>query len=565
MKKIFVLAAVLVALTFGLSIGDLQVHKAQYLGNPRIKIAPQTTWHNYNGRGPQALSQPAVFLDSSANQNGIYVSRVNGTSANGNLIVGKVIRQMVPGSGWLENFTWTNGGNPAGTFTADPNVNSANYGRYPWSNFDVPDFYGFITASQVIGGAFAQPLYCRNSGGYGTGLWDTSVDIRPSGESYQNASGLWVNAVLPYSICVPMEATSTGIPLMSEVIDTLGNVVSDIQTVFDQYGGTVDCRNGKVAAFGGGPTDGMNLKTSIDGGVTYVPDSMGIWAFGSDSGWFEWQTVILQDASVGVLLTMDDVAAGHSWTAHNTPHGTLQFFMKNQPFPNKVTIFAPTMDQACTFPMISRKDDNTLVATFMYVESGWDTVAWAVGGTYWDIGESHSTDGGLTWSAVRNLTNTPTVSECCVQTAKHVGGDNKLNMTYGTAAVASDPVDIYWNVEFMAGAQETYNWYLRDSVATGVELQPSTAKLPASFELSAPRPNPVSGSTAIQYALPVAGNVTLSVYNAAGQLVKTLVSGRQEAGLHTTQWNAKGVPSGVYFGRLNAGSFTKTRTMVVVR
>jgi len=563
MKKAFVLAMGLLALSWSLSWGDLQVHKARYLGNPRINPSTEPAWHNSNGRGPAAFPGTAVLLDSSANPNGIYVSRINGTSSNGDLIVGKVLRHIVPGTGYLENFTWTNGGNPPEIFTQDPNINGTNYGRFPWSQFDAPETYGFVTAAQVISGAFAQPIYIRNSGGYGSGLWDAPQDLRPSGESYQNACGLWASDISPYRICVTMEATSGSIPLMSEVIDPLGNIVSDIQTVFDQYGGTADCRHGKLACFGGGPTDGMNIKTSTDAGVTWVPDSMGIWALSADSGWWEYQTVVLQDGSVGVLVTMDSI--GHMWYGHNTPHGALQFFMKNRPFPNKVTVFHPTMDQACTFPMLSRKDDNTLVALFMYKESGWDSIAWSTGQTFWDLGESHSTDGGVTWSAVRNITHTDSVSECCPQLARHIGSNDKLHITYGTRANPSDPPDILYGQ-----AGEIYNWYLRDSLALGVEAQQPEEPRVISYDLGPVSPNPMRGLGTIAYQLPKPGRATLVVYNSLGQRVRTLLDGIEPAGRFTKVWDGgdesgSEVPAGVYFLRLQAGQAERIGKFVVVR
>jgi len=86
-----------------------------------------------------------------------------------------------------------------------------------------------------------------------------------------------------------------------------------------------------------------------------------------------------------------------------------------------------------------------------------------------------------------------------------------------------------------------------------------------SFELQAARPNPFSQGTTIQYALPSAGEANLSVYNAAGQLVKALVSGHHQAGVHTVQWDASKVTPGVYFCRLSAGGFSRTRQVVVLR
>jgi hypothetical protein len=77
-------------------------------------------------------------------------------------------------------------------------------------------------------------------------------------------------------------------------------------------------------------------------------------------------------------------------------------------------------------------------------------------------------------------------------------------------------------------------------------------------------PNPFNRSTLISCSLPQAAHVTLSIYDISGRLVETLVNETQQSGMHQVQWNRKANPSGVYFYRLNAGSFTTTKKMVVV-
>jgi flagellar hook assembly protein FlgD len=64
--------------------------------------------------------------------------------------------------------------------------------------------------------------------------------------------------------------------------------------------------------------------------------------------------------------------------------------------------------------------------------------------------------------------------------------------------------------------------------------------------------------------------VTLEIYNVLGQRVRTLVRKKQERGLHRVSWNGENrygtrVGSGVYFCRIEAGRFTATQKMVLVR
>ena len=85
------------------------------------------------------------------------------------------------------------------------------------------------------------------------------------------------------------------------------------------------------------------------------------------------------------------------------------------------------------------------------------------------------------------------------------------------------------------------------------------------FSLLQNSPNPFGQSTIISYSLPVATNATLSVYDATGSLVETLVAGRQGPGVLQARWDARGHTDGIYFYRLQAGNLTDTRKMVLVR
>ncbi len=102
----------------------------------------------------------------------------------------------------------------------------------------------------------------------------------------------------------------------------------------------------------------------------------------------------------------------------------------------------------------------------------------------------------------------------------------------------------------------------------GVEDEPNGIK-PAKFELEQNYPNPFNPSTVIKYQLPNDGFVNLSVYNSLGQRVKVLVNETQRAGYYTVNFNASsvagGLPSGIYFYTLNAGNFTSTKKMILVK
>jgi hypothetical protein len=65
--------------------------------------------------------------------------------------------------------------------------------------------------------------------------------------------------------------------------------------------------------------------------------------------------------------------------------------------------------------------------------------------------------------------------------------------------------------------------------------------------------------------LAVGSDVDLSIYNVLGQKVATLVSGKQKAGLHTVEWDAGGLASGVYYYRLVAGEYVDCKKLVLMK
>jgi len=89
--------------------------------------------------------------------------------------------------------------------------------------------------------------------------------------------------------------------------------------------------------------------------------------------------------------------------------------------------------------------------------------------------------------------------------------------------------------------------------------------VPASFSLAQNYPNPFNPGTTIRYALPEKSHVTLSVFNALGQHVVTLLEETQGAGFHEVKFDGSGLPSGAYFYRVQAGGFSGTKKGLLIR
>ncbi len=100
------------------------------------------------------------------------------------------------------------------------------------------------------------------------------------------------------------------------------------------------------------------------------------------------------------------------------------------------------------------------------------------------------------------------------------------------------------------------------SIITGIKTLPG---LPTAYTLSQNYPNPFNPSTSIDFTIPKESQVVLKIYNMLGQVVATLVNKDMRAGSYTYQFNANYLASGVYIYRLQAGDYTFTRKMTLLK
>ncbi len=129
---------------------------------------------------------------------------------------------------------------------------------------------------------------------------------------------------------------------------------------------------------------------------------------------------------------------------------------------------------------------------------------------------------------------------------------------------ADEYVFVNYSTKFDVWSGDAYVWVLEVQPQTGIEDE--LINSPNGFILRQNYPNPFNPSTSIQYAINSTQFVTLKVYDALGNEVATLVNEEKEEGVYQVEFSVKdGSASSVYFYRLQAGSFSETKKMILMK
>jgi beta-glucanase (GH16 family) len=114
-----------------------------------------------------------------------------------------------------------------------------------------------------------------------------------------------------------------------------------------------------------------------------------------------------------------------------------------------------------------------------------------------------------------------------------------------------------------------FTWYFDDlnvqAAGTPTSTEDPGNGFPTAFQLNQNYPNPFNPATTVHFVLPQSSHVTLEVFNVMGQRVSVLANGMYQPGIHAFHFDASDLPSGTYFYRVQAGSFSQTHSMTLVR
>ncbi|MCU7493996.1 MAG: T9SS type A sorting domain-containing protein [Ignavibacteria bacterium] len=308
--------------------------------------------------------------------------------------------------------------------------------------------------------------------------------------------------------------------------------------------------NGEVYISWAGPS-GIKFDKSLDGGLTFGRD---IYAAAQPGGWdFNVEGIMRCN---GMPVTVCDLSQSPyrgtiyiNWSDQRNGFGNTDVFI------TKSTDGGLSWSKAKKVYGITSKDRDQFFC--------WAAVdpangqLWIVyydrsqtSGAATDVFLSYSKDGGETFTSFK-------VSE-----SSFVPDPQEFFGDYTNIAAFNGKVYPIWMR--LDGRLLSIWTALVDEEANAV--QPGEGSLgPGQFRLFQNYPNPFNPATTIEYFLPAEGHVKLTVFDSLGKVVSVISDSYQQQGRHSVQFNARGLPSGLYYYRLSSDKFSEAKKMILFK
>jgi hypothetical protein len=153
-----------------------------------------------------------------------------------------------------------------------------------------------------------------------------------------------------------------------------------------------------------------------------------------------------------------------------------------------------------------------------------------------------------------------------VKTFQNQGSGPGVSTTYASGL----GIIYYYHVYSMQSCRDTLkgcviNGVLYGDTSTLVGINQISTEIPDKFSLSQNYPNPFNPSTHFGFRIAEFGLVKFTIYDALGKQVQILVNQQLQPGTYEADWDASSYPSGVYYYKLESGSFAETKKMVLLR
>lgn len=323
--------------------------------------------------------------------------------------------------------------------------------------------------------------------------------------------------------------------------------------VFTRSGNVWTQEGNKITATGdiGLPRFGISVDLSTDGNTLIVgghqdnADAGAAWIYIRNGNSWQYQTKLTGIGAIGnarfgrsVSISADGNTAIIGGYEDNASAGAVWVFVRNgitwTQQGDKLVGTGATGSASQGFSISLSDDGNTAVI------GGIDDNAFA----------------GATWVFVRNDTVWSQSGN------KLIGSDAVGNANQGGAvAISSDG-----NTLIVGGIADNANLGAAWIFIPGTNsVQQTSNETPSNFLLEQNYPNPFNPSTVIRYQLPISGDVTLKVYDLLGNEVATLVNEYLPTGSYEVEFNASDLSNGIYFYKLQSGSFVETKKMILLK
>jgi len=240
--------------------------------------------------------------------------------------------------------------------------------------------------------------------------------------------------------------------------------------------------------------------------------------------------------------------------------------------PNNYTYISRTTNSGASWTQVHSStaytifEDGDLVNSTVYIAY--------IGGLF------RSADSGLTWQ-IRNISsyNLNAIDFLTESCGFYCGDENELYKTSNSGVswqfIVTDTVTTFYDIYFPdlhTGYVCGTNGVIFKTTDAGcpIGITQTGNEIPKEFSLYQNYPNPFNPVTMIHFDIPASkgsGEIAamLTIYDALGREISTLINEKLSPGTYETEWDASYYPSGVYFYKLTAGDYTKTKKMILIK
>src|ERR1035437_9760635 len=286
------------------------------------------------------------------------------------------------------------------------------------------------------------------------------------------------------------------------------------------------------------------------------------------------KNIIKQIPADKEIFKFDPIDIGNKWIYKTGP-------TTNQSIVYKKVVKDTVLANQKTFRQIERIDINSLSKNVSFIYERIDSVTgdvygWGIDSTEYIMDNLNHNPGDIIIASrfYRNgatsfdslktilLFNLPTETRVYSTVAPYGGDHYYLAKNFGISYFQEQIEAILINNE-LKGA--VIKGIVYGDTSTVVGIVDKYTDQPKEFVLSQNYPNPFNPTTTINYSIPKAGQVKLTIYNAIGSKVATIVNEYKQVGNYSVQFNSSNHASGIYFYKLESGQFSQIKKMILLK